>query len=95
MSRSLDYRRLHWSRWFRCESHHSLLLVPSKPGVFALAEEIMDLEDPVWERVSDQVGPSKARLVSFGRHPTEANFANRQSFYYTARPDRWKNVLPY
>ena len=41
--RPVDYRRLHWSRWFRCESHHSLLLVPSKPGVFALAEEIMDL----------------------------------------------------
>src|SRR5215469_4257538 len=41
--RPVDYRRLQWSRWFRCESHHSLLLVPSKPGVFALAEEIMDL----------------------------------------------------
>src|SRR5579872_5829656 len=41
--RPLDYRRLHWSRWFRCESTHSLLQVPSKPGVFALAEEIMDL----------------------------------------------------
>jgi len=40
--RPLDYRRLHWSRWFRCESPHSLLLVPSKPGVFALAEEITD-----------------------------------------------------
>jgi hypothetical protein len=38
-----DYRRLHWSRWFRCESPHSLLLVPSKPGVFALAEEIMEV----------------------------------------------------
>jgi len=38
--RPLDYRRLHWSRWFRCESTHSLLFVPSKPGVFALAEEI-------------------------------------------------------
>jgi hypothetical protein len=41
--RPLDYRRLHWSRWFRCESLHSLLFVPSKPGVFALAEEITDL----------------------------------------------------
>ena len=41
--RPLDYRRLQWSRWFRCESHHSLLVVPSKPGVFALAEEITDL----------------------------------------------------
>jgi len=41
--RPLDYRRLHWSRWFRCESHHSLLSVPSKPGVFALAEEIGEI----------------------------------------------------
>jgi len=41
--RPLDYRRLQWSRWFRCESQHSLLVVPSKPGVFALAEEIMDM----------------------------------------------------
>jgi len=40
--RPLDYRRLRWSRWFRCESHHSLLSVPSKPGVFALAEEVMN-----------------------------------------------------
>ena len=38
--RPLDYRRLQWSRWFRCESPHSLLLVPSKPGVFAVAEEV-------------------------------------------------------
>jgi len=43
--RPLDYRRLRWSRWFHCESHHSLLFVPSKPGVFALAEEIMPLSD--------------------------------------------------
>src|SRR6202140_2343918 len=42
--RPLDYRRLHWSRWFRCESPHSLLFVPSKPGVFAVAEEIMDFD---------------------------------------------------
>jgi len=40
--RPVDYRRLQWSTWFRCESHHSLLHVPSKPGVFALAEEITD-----------------------------------------------------
>ena len=42
LDRPVDYRRLRWSRWFRCESHHSLLQVPSKPGVFALAEEIMN-----------------------------------------------------
>jgi hypothetical protein len=41
--RPVDPRRLQWSRWFRCDSTHSLLVVPSKPGIFALAEEIMDL----------------------------------------------------
>src|ERR1700733_4934751 len=41
--RPVDPRRLQWSRWFRCDSPHSLLIVPSKPGIFALAEEIMDL----------------------------------------------------
>ena len=42
LDRPVDYRRLQWSRWFRCESLHSLLFVPSKPGVFAIAEEIVD-----------------------------------------------------
>jgi len=41
LERPVDYRRLRWSRWFRCESPHSLLFVPSKPGIFVLAEEIM------------------------------------------------------
>jgi hypothetical protein len=45
LDRPLDYRRLQWSRWFRCESLHSLLHVPSKPGIFALAEEIMNFSD--------------------------------------------------
>lgn len=39
--RPVDFRRLQWSRWFHCDSQHSLLYVPSKPGVFALAEEVM------------------------------------------------------
>ncbi|HKN32103.1 MAG TPA: hypothetical protein VJX16_02545 [Terriglobales bacterium] len=37
----MDHRRLHWSRWFRCETSFDLLLVPSKPGLFALGEEIV------------------------------------------------------
>lgn len=37
----LDYRRLQWSRWFACQSSFDLLLVPSSPGLFALAEEIV------------------------------------------------------
>jgi hypothetical protein len=43
LDRPVDPRRLQWSRWTRCDSPHSLLVVPSKPGIFALAEEIMDL----------------------------------------------------
>jgi hypothetical protein len=43
LDRPVDPRRLQWSRWFRCDSPHSLLVVPSKPGIFAIAEEILDL----------------------------------------------------
>jgi hypothetical protein len=38
---TLDHRRLEWSRWFRFDSSVSALLVPAKPGVFALGEEII------------------------------------------------------
>lgn len=37
----LNHQRLEWSRWFRCESSFSVLLAPSKPGIFALGEEII------------------------------------------------------
>jgi hypothetical protein len=40
LDRPVDPRRLQWSRWFRCDSQHSLLVVPSKPGIFAIAEEV-------------------------------------------------------
>jgi hypothetical protein len=42
LDRPIDPRRLQWSRWFRCDSPHSLLVVPSKPGIFAIAEEVME-----------------------------------------------------
>jgi hypothetical protein len=42
-NRPIDPRRLQWSHWFLCDSLHSLLVVPSKPGIFAIAEEIMNL----------------------------------------------------
>jgi hypothetical protein len=42
LDRPMDPRRLQWSRWFRCDSPHSLLVVPSKPGIFAIAEEMMN-----------------------------------------------------
>jgi len=54
LDRPVDPRRLQWSRWFRCDSTHSLLVVPSKPGIFALAEEVMNLGTP-----TDHVGTAK------------------------------------
>ena len=62
--RPLDYRRLHWSRWFRCDSHHSLLLVPSKPGVFALAEEIMDFGTGGDHASNNHVGTAASAALS-------------------------------
>jgi len=41
LDRPVDPRRLQWSRWFRCDSPHSLLVVPSRPGIFAIAEEVL------------------------------------------------------
>jgi hypothetical protein len=55
-----DYRRLQWSRWFRCESLHSLLFVPSKPGVFAVAEEVADFSTHV---AADAACPEPSRRV--------------------------------
>jgi hypothetical protein len=83
--RPLDYRRLHWSRWFRCESLHSLLLVPSKPGVFAIAEEIMDLgsrpggtsdNSPAFQRRED---PGNEKPRPGGTPETDSNQASASS----------------
>jgi len=69
--RPLDYRRLQWSRWFRCESHHSLLFVPSKPGVFALAEEVMNLGDAKADMAT------KGTVPESGSPKPEAEFPRR------------------
>lgn len=34
-------RRLRWSPWSRCESSFGMLLVPSLPGVYVLAEQVL------------------------------------------------------
>jgi hypothetical protein len=38
---NFDHLRLQWTSWFRCESSFSVLLAPSKPGIFALGEEVV------------------------------------------------------
>jgi hypothetical protein len=42
---------MNWSRWFHCESSFGLLLVPSQPGVFALAEEVVQETGPQSRRM--------------------------------------------
>ena len=68
LDRPIDPRRLQWSRWSHCDSPHSLLAVPSKPGIFALAEEIMDLGP------GDISGASKThvRTAALGVEPSKA-----------------------
>ena len=63
LDRPVDPRRLQWSRWTRCDSPHSLLVVPSKPGIFALAEEIMDLGPS-----SNNVGTAEPSLAEVVRN---------------------------
>jgi len=69
--RPVDYRRLQWSRWFRCESHHSLLIVPSKPGVFALAEEVVDFGTA---KAHEETAASTARGAT-GASPVPRNLS--------------------
>jgi hypothetical protein len=42
---------MNWSRWFRCESSFELLLVPNQPGVFAVAEEVVQPAGPQSRRM--------------------------------------------
>ena len=38
---AFDHRRLQWSPWFRCVDSVSLVQLSSKPGLFALADEVV------------------------------------------------------
>jgi len=65
---------MHWSRWFHCESSFELLLVPDKPGIFALAEEIVQPVGPGSRRMlavfeveeADNLARSLSRLFATG-----------------------------
>jgi hypothetical protein len=41
---AFNHRRLQWSPWFRCVDSVSLVRLSSKPGLFALADEVVPLE---------------------------------------------------
>lgn len=65
---------MNWSRWFRCESSFGLLLVPSQPGIFALAEEVVQPAGPHSRRMlavfeveeADDLSRSMSRLFASG-----------------------------
>jgi hypothetical protein len=65
---------MNWSRWFRCESSFGLLLVPSQPGIFALAEEIAQPSGPNSRRMlavfeveeADDLSRTMSRLFAAG-----------------------------
>jgi hypothetical protein len=63
-----------WSRWFYCESSFGLLLVPNQPGIFALAEEVMQPSGPNSRRMlavfeveeADDLARAMSRLFAAG-----------------------------
>jgi hypothetical protein len=65
---------MNWSRWFHCESSFGLLLVPSQPGVFALAEEVVQSVGPQSRRMlavfevaeADDLSRAMSRLFAAG-----------------------------
>ncbi|MGZ7077435.1 MAG: hypothetical protein ACXVJL_15665 [Candidatus Angelobacter sp.] len=65
---------MNWSRWFHCESSFGLLLVPSQPGVFALAEEVVQAAGPHSRRMlavfeiaeADDLSRAMSRLFAAG-----------------------------
>jgi hypothetical protein len=65
---------MNWSRWSRCQSSFELLLVPSQPGVFALAEEVVQSAGPESRRMlavfevaeADDLSRAMSRLFAAG-----------------------------
>ena len=65
---------MNWSRWFRCESSFGLLLVPNQPGIFVLAEEVVQPAEPNSRRMlavfdvqeAEDLARSMSRLFAQG-----------------------------
>ena len=68
---TFDHRRLQWSKWFSSQDRFSLVTAPSKPGIFALGEEVAAMSgspdsnsDPT-ERSEGFPGTAKRMLALF------------------------------
>lgn len=61
---SLDIAtRVQWSSWSRCDSSFSMLLVPHRPGIYALAEEVAD--SPHGKRILALFHVAESRDLSY------------------------------
>jgi len=93
--RPVDPRRLQWSRWFRCDSPHSLLIVPSKPGIFALAEEIMDLGAGKVNVGTAALGcPAEHSSAAASTAPTPEGTTDREGHDFSSEPALSKRSAP-
>src|ERR1700722_4747941 len=87
LDRPIDPRRLQWSRWFRCASTPTLLVVPSKPGIFALAEEVMNLAPTDAHGGTDAlVRPAEQRSAA-ARTTTTAEASTNQESHNLSRAE--------
>lgn len=102
----LDHRRLQWSKWFRCESSFTLLLVPGQPGIFALGEEVVapgELPSAGGKRMlalfqiaeADDLAAALGRLFLPG-HPERERFASGRCFArYSVIEDAFQRKTAY
>jgi len=91
--RPVDPRRLQWSRWSRCDSPHSLLVVPSKPGIFAIAEEVMDL-GTAHVGTDAFVRPAEQRSAAGSAAPTDDASKDREGHDFSPEPALSKQSAP-
>jgi hypothetical protein len=71
---------MNWSRWFRCESSFGLLLVPTQPGIYALAQEIVPSS------------PQSQRMLAVIHVDEAGDLAQALSRLFTAG-SRWRHRL--
>ena len=89
---------LNWSRWSRCESSFGLLLTPNQPGVFALAEEIVEPSGPDARRLlavfeideAEDLAHSLSRLFAPGSAWQERLARTRCYLRYVVIADAYK-----
>ena len=86
---------MNWSRWFRCESSFGLLLVPKQPGIYALADEIIQPSDSPSRRMlavfeveeTDDLARSLSRLFAAGSPWRQKLTEGRCYLRYAVAPD--------